>query len=86
MSLSGHQNTKKAVQVSDEIVTFFDLLARFDYEDAKKHRATSQVVEMGSPMTSGEPISGSCELQPTTSEETSFKSREEKDALTQHEN
>lgn len=86
MSLSGHQKTKEVIQVSDEIVTFFDLLARFDYEDAKKHRTTSQAVEIGSPMTSGEPISGSCEPEPTTSEETSFKGREEKDALTQHEN
>lgn len=79
MSFTGLHKQKNSVQVSDNVVALFDLLARFDYEDAqKKHQATIQAIEIGSPKTSGEPISGSCiEPQLTKLESNSFKGRED---------
>lgn len=65
----------------NDLAGFFDLLAKFDFEDAKKHRAstTTQEVEKGSSLAGGEPFPESCESGLITmSEEPSFKSREAK--------
>lgn len=44
----------------NELVGFFDLLARFDYEDAQKHHVSSQEVEKGFSLAGGNPFSESC--------------------------
>ncbi len=63
-----------------DLAGFFDLLAKFDFEDAKKHRvSTSQEVEKGSSLAGGEPFPESCESKLITmSEEPSFHDKEAK--------
>lgn len=68
--------------VVTELTGFFDLLAHFDFEDAKKeHRISdSQEVEKGSSLASGEPFPESCESkQNKQSEEPSFHDKEAKE-------
>ncbi|MEY2640854.1 MAG: hypothetical protein RL150_247 [Candidatus Parcubacteria bacterium] len=63
-----------------ELAGFFDLLAQFDFEDAKKHRlSNSQEIEKGSSLADGEPFPESCESKLITmSEEPSFHDKEAK--------
>jgi hypothetical protein len=64
--------TEPRIEVADEIVSFFDLLAYFDALDAKKEKESlradseSQEVIKGSCMVSGEPFIGSCDLPKCT--------------------
>lgn len=54
--------TEKAIIL--ELTSFFDMLAKFDFEDAQKHQViVSQEVEKGFSPVSGKPLSVSCENQ-----------------------
>ena len=45
----------------NELASFFDLLAKFDYEDVQKHQVISQEIEKGFSLSGGEPLLESCE-------------------------
>ena len=46
-----------------ELTSFFDMLAKFDFEDAQKRQVFSQEVGKGSSLTEGESFLESCEKQ-----------------------
>lgn len=59
-----HSILKLAEQDLMNISAFFDLLARFDFEDSKKSETISlQEVKTGSSLLGGGPILESCEKQ-----------------------
>ena len=58
---------KPNTELVEELTSFFDLLAKFDFEDAKKHRVIPvQEVEKGFSLAGGEPFLESCIVQDET--------------------
>lgn len=74
-------HSKSENDIVTELTGFFDLLARFDFEDARKeHRVSSQEIEKGSSLAYGEPFPASCESkQNKQSEDPSFHDKEAKE-------
>ena len=54
---------KLNTQDMSELASFFDLLAKFDFEDSKKRVTSSQEIGTGFSLAGGEPLLESCDLE-----------------------
>lgn len=61
MVATGQTKTENIIEIDESIVEFFDMLARFQFEDEKHLRLLNEKVELeiASSLTGGEAISGS---------------------------
>ncbi len=55
--------SKLSEQDISELASFFDLLAKFDFEDAQKRQVILQEVEKGFSLDEGKPFLESCNKQ-----------------------